>query len=198
MKRLRLLTAALPVALIGAFSIPVSGAGPVGVQSDAAYAGSAGAHGVTNAFVTAQKTSCYTPEVPYFTSNGPSDGYTGMSPCGGASNTGEDLGPYQTQGGSNPGYPATTPMLVKDHSESDIRVDPTNPNHLIGTVKWFVSAEGYNHLLGFFESFDGGASWPVQGHIPGYEGWTETRRYRRGKPAQDTRSIHRTKAPHAL
>jgi hypothetical protein len=172
-KRLRLLTAALPVALIGAFSMPVSGAGPVGVQSDAAYAGSAAAHGVTNAFVTAQKTSCYTPEVPYFTSNGPNDGYTGMSPCGGASNTGEDLGPYPTQGGSNPGYPATTPMLVKDHSESDIRVDPTNPNHLIGTVKWFVSAEGYNHLLGFFESFDGGASWPVQGHVPGYEGWTE-------------------------
>src|SRR5258708_39822874 len=67
LKRLRLLTAALPVALIGAFSIPVSGAGPAGVQSDAAYAGSAAAHGVTNAFVTAQKTSCYTPEVPYFT-----------------------------------------------------------------------------------------------------------------------------------
>src|SRR5437867_1448880 len=172
-KRLRLLTAALPVALIGAFSIPVSGAGPVGTQHDAAYAGGATAHGVTNAFVTAQKTSCYTPEVPYFTSNGPNDGYTGMSPCGGASNPGEDLGPYPTQGGSNPGYPATTPMLVKDHSESDIRVDPTNPNHLIGTVKWFVSAEGYNHLLGFFESFDGGASWPVQGHIPGYEGWTD-------------------------
>src|SRR5207247_480645 len=80
-----------------AFSIPVSGAGPVGTQNDAAYAGGATAHGVTNAFVTAQKTSCYTPEVPYFTSNGPNDGYTGMSPCGGASNTGEDLGPYPTQ-----------------------------------------------------------------------------------------------------
>src|SRR6266702_686475 len=171
-KRLRLLTAALPVALIGAFSTPVSGAGPAGAQSDVAYAGSAAAHGVTNAFATAQKTSCYTPEVPYFTSNGPNDGYTGMSPCGGASNTGEDLGPYPTQGGSNPGCPATTPMLVKNHSESDIRVDPTNPLHLIGSSKWVVSAEGYNHLLGFYESFNGGATWST-GHIPGYEGWTD-------------------------
>jgi hypothetical protein len=64
-------------------------------------------------------------------------------------------------------------MLVKNHSESDIRVDPTNAKHLIATSKWAVSAEGYNHLLGFFESWDGGKSWPVQGHIPGYEGWTD-------------------------
>jgi len=49
-------------------------------------------------------------------------------------------------------------------------VDPTNPNHLIGQTKWFVSAEGYNHLLGFYESFDGGKSWSVQGHVPGFEG----------------------------
>jgi hypothetical protein len=64
-------------------------------------------------------------------------------------------------------------MLVKNHSESDLRVDPTNSQHLIGTSKWVVSAEGYNHELGFFESWDGGATWPVQGHIPGYEGWTD-------------------------
>jgi hypothetical protein len=51
--------------------------------------------------------------------------------------TGEDTGasaPYPTQAGSNPGYPATGPMLVKDYSESDIRVDPTNPKHLIGST----------------------------------------------------------------
>jgi hypothetical protein len=95
-----------------------------------------------------------------------------MSACTGAT-TGEDLGPYPTQTGSNPGNPAATPMLVKDHSESDIRVDPTNSSHLIGQSKWFVSAEGYNHLLGFYESWDGGKSWPVQGHVPGYEGWTD-------------------------
>jgi hypothetical protein len=65
------------------------------------------------------------------------------------------------------------PLLVKDHSESDLRVDPSNPLHLIGQSKWFVSAEGYNHLLGFYESWDGGVTWPVQGHVPGYEGWTD-------------------------
>ena len=36
-----------------------------------------------------------------------------------------------------------------------------------------VNGEGYNHLLGFYESFDGGKTWPVQGHVPGYEGWTD-------------------------
>ncbi len=148
---------------------------PQGTQSNAAYAGSFAANKVTNVFATTQETSCYRPEVPYFTNDGPNDGYSGMSACNGAANTGENIGtvPYATQAGSNPGYPATEPMLVKDHSESDIRVDPTNPSHLIGASKWFVSAEGYNHLLGFYESFDGGKTWPVQGHIPGYEGWTD-------------------------
>jgi len=146
---------------------------PQGSQSEADYIASFAAHSVTNVFATTQKTSCYTPEVPYFTSNGPNDGYTGMSECQGAATTGEVLGSYPTQAGSNPGYPASTAMLVKDHSESDLRVDPTNPMHLIGSSKWIVSAEGYNHLLGFYESTDGGKTWPVQGHIPGYEGWTD-------------------------
>jgi hypothetical protein len=152
---------------------PGVGSIPQGTQTDTAYAASFAAHNVTNLFATTQKTSCYTPEVPYFVSDGPNDGYSGETPCNGAATTGENLGPYATQSGSNPGYPATEPMLVKDHSESDIRVDPTNPNHLIGSSKWVVSAEGYNHLLGFYESFDGGTTWSVQGHIPGYEGWTD-------------------------
>jgi hypothetical protein len=157
----------------GASGGPGVGVVPQGTQSDKAYANSYTVNHVTNVFATTQKTSCYTPEVPFFTSDGPNDGYSGMSACNGASNTGENLGPYATQAGSNPGYPASTPMLVKDHSESDIRVDPTNPSHLIGSSKWFVSAEGYNHVLGFYESFDSGATWPVQGHIPGNEGWTD-------------------------
>ncbi len=148
---------------------------PQGTQSDAAYASSYQSKGVTNVFATTQRTSCYRPENPYFLSLGPNDGYTGMTGCGGAATTGEDTGltPYPSQVGSNAGYPAATPMLVKDHSESDLRVDPTNPNHLIGSSKWVVSAEGYNHLLGFYESWDGGKTWPTQGHIPGYEGWTD-------------------------
>ena len=147
---------------------------PQGTQSDAQFAGSYAAHHVRSVEATAAKTSCYRPEVPYFTSDGPAEGYDGMSACPGAT-TGEDVGAagYATQAGSNPGYPAAAPMLVKDHSESDIRVDPTNPNHVIASSKWIVSAEGYNHQLGFYESFDGGRSWPVAGHIPGYEGWTD-------------------------
>jgi hypothetical protein len=178
----RLITlAALALALGAAFPGPALAAPttaatvPQGTQSDATYAASFAANHVQNVDATGQQTSCYRPEVPYFTSNGPVDGYTGMTACTSAS-TGEDTGadgPYVTQAGSNPGYPATTPMLVKDHSESDIRVDPTNPKHLIGSSKWIVSAEGYNHQLGFYESFDGGSTWAVQGHIPGTEGWTD-------------------------
>ena len=160
-------SAASTSATTGSSGAPI----PQGTQSERAYASSVG--GVANVFATTQKTSCYTPEVPFFTSLGPALGYSGMSACAGASDTGEDLGPYPSQAGSNAGYPATTPMLVKDHSESDIRVDPTDPKHVIGTTKWFVSAEGYNHLTGFYESFDGGKTFPVQGHIPGYEGWTD-------------------------
>jgi len=169
------------VALIGLGASPAgtavttgSAALPQGVQSDTAYANSFAAKGVTNVFATTQRTSCFLPEVPFFTSNGPANAYSGMTACApGVATTGEDPGPYPTQTRSNPGYPAARPMLVKDHSESDIRVDPTNPSHLIGQSKWFVSAEGYNHVLGFYESLDGGATWPVQGHVPGYEGWTD-------------------------
>lgn len=156
----------------GVTAASLASAPPQGTQTDADYAASYAATHVTNVTATTQRTSCYTPEVAYFTTDGPNDGYTGMTACPGAT-TGEALGPYPTQAGSNAGYPAASPMLVKDHSESDLRVDPTNARHLIGQSKWFVSAEGYNHLLGFYESFDGGKSWPVQGHVPGYEGWTD-------------------------
>jgi hypothetical protein len=161
---------ALPAASVdGASGAPI----PQGTQSNSAYASSSG--GIANVFATTQQTSCYRPEVDAPFNLGPGLGYSGESACS-AATTGEDTGstaPYPTQAGSNPGYPASTSMLVKDHSESDIRVDPTNPKHLIGTSKWFVSPEGYSHLLGFYESFDGGKTWPAQGHIPGYEGWTD-------------------------
>jgi hypothetical protein len=181
-RKLKLVSLAIPAVLVAAFSItPASAAGsgvgivPQGLQSDTAYANSAALHKVTNVFVTSQQTSCYRPEVPYFGTLAPANGYTGMTACGTTATTKEDIGatPYPSQVGSNPGFPATTPMVVKDHSESDIRVDPTNPMHLIGSSKWAVSAEGYNHLLGYYESFDGGVTWPNQGHIPGYEGWTD-------------------------
>jgi hypothetical protein len=168
-----LAAAAVPAA---AQAGPGVGDVPQDTQSDASYAASFAAAKVTNIDVTSGQVSCYRPEDPYFASDGPNDGYTGMSPCpASGATTGENTGasgPYPTQAGSNPGFPAAGPMLVKDHSESDIRVDPTNPRHLIGSVKWFASAEGYNHVLGFYESFDGGKTWST-GHIPGYEGWTD-------------------------
>ena len=103
---------------------------PQGTQTDAAYAQSVQGFGVTNVDATTQRISCYRPEVDASAFNdGPNDAYTGVSACPGAT-TGEDTGaagPYPTQVGSNPGYPAAAPQLVKDHSESDIRVDPTNP-----------------------------------------------------------------------
>jgi hypothetical protein len=142
---------------------------PQGTQTDAAFAGSYAGNGVTNVSATTQRVSCYAPEVVYLDALTPADGYLdgGMDECAGAATTGEDLGPYDTQDVSNPA------MRVKDHSESDIRVDPTDPLHLIGQSKWAISAEGYNHLNGFYESFDGGLTWPIQGHVPGYEGWTD-------------------------
>src|SRR5437870_9694811 len=146
---------------------------PQGTQTEDSFGNSFAVNHVTHVIATTQPVSCYTPEVPFTVSDGPVDWYTGETPCNGAATTGEDLGPYATQQGSNGGFPATAPVLVNNHSESDIQVDPTNPRHLLGSTKWFASAEGYNHLLGFYESWDGGKTWPVQGHIPGYEGFSD-------------------------
>jgi len=181
MKKLRLLSLAIPIVMAASFGATRASASlgvgvgniPQGTQGNQAYSASFKGSAVTNVSATTQTTSCYQPEVSATAfNNGPSNGYSGESACPG-STTGENTGSFATQAGSNPGYPMSSPQLVKDHSESDIRVDPTNPQHLIASSKWFVSAEGYNHLLGFYESFNGGTSWTVQGHIPGYEGWTD-------------------------
>ncbi len=147
---------------------PALAASPQGFQSNASFAASYAARGVTSVVATAQRVSCYAPEVLYMSGLGANEGYPdgGSTACPGAT-TGELLGPFSNQDRSNPA------LVVKDHSESDIHVDPTNATHLIGISKWVVNSEGYNHLTGFFESFDTGATWPTQGHIPGYEGWTD-------------------------
>ena len=165
----RVCVGALAALCIGAWAGAASAAGPPqGIQSNAAFARSFAARHVTGVLATTQRVSCYAPEVPQFLGLSANQGFPdgGGTPCPG-STTGESLGPYSTQDVAPP------PLLVKDHSESDIHVDPTNPRHLIGVSKWFTNAEGYNHLTGFFESFDGGSTWPQQGHIPGYEGWTD-------------------------
>jgi hypothetical protein len=173
MNRLRLLLgacAAGAVIAIGGAAAAAPGGPPQGTQSDAQFAASNAA--VSNVDVTAQLRSCYRPEVLYLDGLLASDGYPGGggTRCTDGTTTGESVGPYDTQDAAGQANP---PLVVKDHSESDIRVDPNNPNHLIGQSKWVVNAEGYNHLLGFYESLDGGATWPTQGHVPGYEGWTD-------------------------
>src|SRR5438105_430960 len=142
---------------------------PQGFQPDAAFAASYAQRSVVSVPATTQRVSCYAPEVLYQGSLPPSQGYPdgGATPCVSAATTGELLGPFPTEDAAN------LPLRVKDFSESDIHVDPTNVRHLIAVSKWFVNVEGYNHLAGFYESFDGGLTWPQQGHIPGYEGWTD-------------------------
>ncbi len=167
--RVRGRLAALAAVCAGVCASTAHAAPPQGFQPDAAFAGSYAQRGVTSVPATTQRISCYTPEILYQGSLTPSQGYPdgGATPCLGTANTGEILGPFPTQDVSNPA------LRAKDFSESDIHVDPTNARHLIGISKWFVNVEGYNHLTGFFESFDGGVTWPQQGHIPGYEGWTD-------------------------
>jgi hypothetical protein len=162
-------TAALVAACAGVCVPAASAALPQGTQTDATFAASYAARGVSSVAATTQRVSCYSPAVLYQGSLSPSQGYPdgGSTLCNGAATTGENIGPYPGQEVVN------LPLRAKDFSESDLHVDPTNPRHLIGVVKWFVNGEGYNHLAGFFESFDGGATWPQQGHIPGYEAWTD-------------------------
>ena len=167
--RVRGRTAAVVAACAGV-CVPVAAAAPPqGVQANATFAASYAQRGVTSVAATTQRVSCYTPEVYYMGSLAPLQGYPdgGSTLCNGAATSGEDIGPHASQDVSNP------PLRAKDFSESDLHVDPTNAQHLIGISKWIVNSEGYNHLTGFFESFDGGATWPQQGHIPGYEGWTD-------------------------
>ncbi len=158
------------VAVCAAVCAPTAAAAPPqGFQSNAAFAASYAQRGVTSVPATTQRVSCYAPQVLYQGALPPSEGYPdgGSTFCAGAVTTGENIGPFRSQNVSN------QPLRAKDFSESDLHVDPTNARHLIGISKWFVNGEGYNHLTGFFESFDGGLTWPQQGHIPGYEGWTD-------------------------
>src|SRR2546423_594998 len=92
---------------------------PQGVQSDSSFALSYAAKTVSSVSATTQRVSCYAPEVTFFGALGASNESPGggMSACPRAT-TGEQTQGFATQDAANP------PMLVKDHSESDVRVDP--------------------------------------------------------------------------
>lgn len=62
---------------------------------------------------------------------------------------------------------------ANDKSESDLAVDPTNPNHIVGMSKFFFSPKDYLFRLGWYDSTDGGKTW-TSGLLPGYDGWMDT------------------------
>ncbi|TMD12517.1 MAG: exo-alpha-sialidase [Chloroflexi bacterium] len=60
-----------------------------------------------------------------------------------------------------------------DKSESDLAVDPTNPDHLVGLSKVFFSPHDYVFNLEWYDSEDGGRTWS-NGLLPGYDSWAAT------------------------
>ena len=63
--------------------------------------------------------------------------------------------------------------LANDKSESDLAVDPTNPNHIVGMSKAFFSPKDYLFELVWYDSTDGGQTW-TSGILPGYDDWMDT------------------------
>jgi hypothetical protein len=63
--------------------------------------------------------------------------------------------------------------IGNDKSESDLAIDPTNPDHLVGLSKVFWSPHDYVFNLEWFDSEDGGKTWTM-GLLPGYDQWTST------------------------
>ena len=167
---MRRLVLIVPAAAALACAGVVAAALPQGTQTDAAFAASYAARGVVNVSATTQRVSCYAPELAYLDELDAGATATSTAACRPAT------APPRRARSSARTRPRTSSIrrcasrTTRSRTFASIRL---NPNHLIGQSKWAVSAEGYNHLLGFYESFDGGATWPVQGHVPGYEGWTD-------------------------
>jgi hypothetical protein len=63
--------------------------------------------------------------------------------------------------------------FANDKSESDLAVDPTNRNHIVGMSKAFFSPKDYLFELIWYDSTDGGRTW-TSGILPGYEDWMDT------------------------
>lgn len=62
---------------------------------------------------------------------------------------------------------------VTDFSEVMLAIDPTDPNHLLGTSKFFFDAAAYKHYTGVLESFDAGMTW-TQRQPDGLEVYAKT------------------------
>jgi hypothetical protein len=84
---------------------------------------------------------------------------------------GYGIGQYDNRTCSISGDPTANINLRCDNqflplAETAIAVDPTNPNHLLVGANDFIAGSS---LIGFFVSFDGGATW-TSGHIPATAG----------------------------
>lgn len=62
---------------------------------------------------------------------------------------------------------------VTDFSEVMLAIDPTDPDHLLGSSKFFWRPEGYDFYTGVFESYDAGRTWS-QLQPPGVEDYDLT------------------------
>ena len=63
-------------------------------------------------------------------------------------------------------------QFANDKSESDLAVDPTNPDHIVGMSKAFFSPKDYLFELVWYDSTDGGQTWK-SGILPGYDEWMD-------------------------
>ena len=50
-------------------------------------------------------------------------------------------------------------LYINDFSECMVYLDPTDPDHLLGSSKFFYYPEDYDFYTGVFESYDGGHTW---------------------------------------
>jgi len=60
---------------------------------------------------------------------------------------------------STSGWVPGASHFVNDFSEVMVAIDPLDPNHLLGSSKFFYDPLNYEFYTGVFESYDGGLSW---------------------------------------
>ena len=64
-----------------------------------------------------------------------------------------------------------------DHGESDLALDPQDPNHLVAASKFFFDDNQYLFHLGSYASFDAGATFASEQIIPFYDCTTSGNRF---------------------
>ncbi|OLD73838.1 MAG: hypothetical protein AUF61_00620 [Chloroflexi bacterium 13_1_20CM_66_33] len=120
--------------------------------------------------------SCLAPAIPVFGAGGYATSNAGLTNIQVSTQAVSKPCPVNADWLRDPGVCAQRWSTIgNDKSESDLAVDPTNPNHLVGLSKVFWSPHDYLFDLEWFDSEDGGRTWTM-GLLPGYEslGWAAT------------------------